>query len=48
MVASDPGSHPAFRHSAFRTASDEKLDESLGSRLEEWRGERWKYTSSEF
>ena len=27
-LASNPGSHPAFR-----TASDEKLDESLGSRL---------------
>ena len=27
-LASNPGSHPAFR-----TTSDEKLDESLGSRL---------------
>ena len=30
-VASVPGSHPAFHR--FRTASDEKLDESLGPRL---------------
>ena len=34
-LASNPGSHPAFSRlqSAFRTASNEKLDESLGSRL---------------
>ena len=38
VVASNPGSHPAFRRlqygkALFRTASDEKLDESLGLRL---------------
>ena len=34
VLASNPGSHPAFRRlPLFRTASDEKLDESLGSRL---------------
>ena len=35
-LASNPDSHPAFcrlQYSAFCTASDEKLDESLGSRL---------------
>ena len=37
VLASNPGSHPAFRRLQYGkaecTASDEKLDESLGSRL---------------
>ena len=35
-LASSPGSHPAFRRLQYEkrsTVSDEKLDESLGSRL---------------